>query len=211
MMFAIVPVISNVVRRWSQLLWAFTKSSVVNRVKGGKADKAEYFIQWQNYCLSENTWEPAEHLPEDLIAAFENRSVDPLCLMNGRETSSSNREGFKIIPGLQRNYQDAAWCIIASDISWLAVRPAQELIPRQRRGADDSRAWFFPKEVFNSDRWRMSHQHSSPLEALSWQVTYLLRWARLQNCCPPSGESSDQVVQELFRRTHAVSQMLHTE
>ena len=47
---------------------------VAKRVKG----KAEYFIQWQNYSPSENTWEPAEHLPEDLIAAFENRSVDHL-------------------------------------------------------------------------------------------------------------------------------------
>ena len=48
---------------------------VAKRVKGSKA---EYFIQWQNYCPSENTWEPAEHLPQDLIAAFENRYVDPL-------------------------------------------------------------------------------------------------------------------------------------
>ena len=55
---------------------------VAKRVKGGKA---EYFIQWQNYCPSENTWEPAEHLPEDLIAAFENRSVDPLRVDECRE------------------------------------------------------------------------------------------------------------------------------
>ena len=48
---------------------------VAKRVKGGKS---EYFIQLQNYCSSENTWEPAEHLPQDLIAAFENRYVDPL-------------------------------------------------------------------------------------------------------------------------------------
>ena len=32
--------------------------------------KAEYFIPWKNYCPSENTWEPAEHLPEELITAF---------------------------------------------------------------------------------------------------------------------------------------------
>ena len=30
------------------------------------------------YSPSENTWEPAEHFFEDLIAVFENRSVDPL-------------------------------------------------------------------------------------------------------------------------------------
>jgi len=49
---------------------------VAKRVRGGKA---EYFLQWQNYSPSENTWEPAEHLSEDLIALFKNRSVDPLC------------------------------------------------------------------------------------------------------------------------------------
>ena len=38
--------------------------------------KAEYFIQWKNYCPSENTWEPAEHLSEELITAFECRVVD---------------------------------------------------------------------------------------------------------------------------------------
>ena len=48
---------------------------VAKRVRGGQA---EYFIQWQNYSPSENMWEPAEHLSEDLIALFENRSVDPL-------------------------------------------------------------------------------------------------------------------------------------
>ena len=47
---------------------------VAKRVQGGRA---AYFIQWQSYSQSENTWEPAEHLPEELITAFENRTVDP--------------------------------------------------------------------------------------------------------------------------------------
>ena len=58
---------------------------VAKRVKGGKA---EYFIQWQNYSPSENTWEPAERLAEDLIVAFENRSVDPLRADECRERLS---------------------------------------------------------------------------------------------------------------------------
>jgi len=61
------------------------KRIVAKRVQGGKA---EYFIQWQNYSRSENTWEPAEHLLEDLIAAFENRSVDPLRADECRERLS---------------------------------------------------------------------------------------------------------------------------
>jgi len=31
---------------------------VSQRNQGGKA---EYFIQWKNYPLTENTWEPSEH------------------------------------------------------------------------------------------------------------------------------------------------------
>ena len=58
---------------------------VAKRVKGGKP---EYFIQWRNYSTSENTWEPAEQLPEDLITAFEDRSVDPLRADECRERLS---------------------------------------------------------------------------------------------------------------------------
>jgi len=46
--------------------------------KRNQAGKTEYFVQWKHYSPTENTWEPAEHLPEELIAVFENRSVDPL-------------------------------------------------------------------------------------------------------------------------------------
>ena len=48
---------------------------VAKRVKGGKG---EYYIKWKNYSPCENTWEPAEHLSEDLIAVFHNRSADPI-------------------------------------------------------------------------------------------------------------------------------------
>ena len=34
---------------------------VGKRVQGGRT---EYFIQWQSYSPSENTWEPAKHLPK---------------------------------------------------------------------------------------------------------------------------------------------------
>ena len=51
------------------------KRIVAKRVQGRKE---EYFIQWKNYSPTENTLEPAEHLPEDLITTFESRYVDPL-------------------------------------------------------------------------------------------------------------------------------------
>ena len=48
---------------------------VAKRKRGGKE---EYFIQWKDYSAAENTWEPPEHFAEDLVAAFEKRSVDPV-------------------------------------------------------------------------------------------------------------------------------------
>ena len=42
------------------------------RFRGGKP---EYFCQWKDNSSSENTWEPQEHLAEDLIISFESRLV----------------------------------------------------------------------------------------------------------------------------------------
>ena len=43
-----------------------------------RSRKVEYFIKWQGYCSSVNTWEPREHLPGEIIIAFEDRCVIPL-------------------------------------------------------------------------------------------------------------------------------------
>ena len=53
--------------------------------KRNQGSNVEYFIQWKNYSSTENTWEPPEYLPEDLIAAFERRSVDPVRMDECRE------------------------------------------------------------------------------------------------------------------------------
>ena len=49
---------------------------IVSKLNQGGS--VEYFVQWKNYSSTENTWEPSKHLPEDLIAAFERRPVDPV-------------------------------------------------------------------------------------------------------------------------------------
>ena len=46
-----------------------------------------------------------------------------------RETSSFIWEGFKIAPGMQRNYHDTARCS-ASALSWFAIRPPWVSVPR---------------------------------------------------------------------------------
>ena len=53
--------------------------------KRNQWDSIEYFVQWKNYSSTENTSEPSEHLPEDLIATFERRPVDPVCIDECRE------------------------------------------------------------------------------------------------------------------------------
>ena len=55
---------------------------VAKRLRG---NHAEYFIKWNNYCRTENTWAPSEHLPAELIADFENKSVEPHRLEEYRE------------------------------------------------------------------------------------------------------------------------------
>ena len=112
-----------------------------------------------------------------------------------RETSSFIWEEFKIAPGIRRNYHDTARCS-ASTLSWFAIRPPWVSVP-----------WSLSEEVFNSNRRRMSGWRSSQLGAVSWQVAFLCRWTKLQNSSPPGTESSDQVYEELFCRTHPVSQM----
>ena len=54
------------------VLGAFEVERVVaKRIQGRET---AYFVQWKHYSPEQNTWEPADHLPEELISAFENRS-----------------------------------------------------------------------------------------------------------------------------------------
>ena len=40
--------------------------------------KPQYIVKWFNFCASENIWKPKDHLPLDLVEAFEN--PDPILL-----------------------------------------------------------------------------------------------------------------------------------
>ena len=37
-----------------------------------------HMVKWYGYCASENTWEPKDHLPADLVEAFESPDPDPV-------------------------------------------------------------------------------------------------------------------------------------
>ena len=173
---------------------------VAKRVKGGKS---EYFIQLQNYCSSENTWEPAEHLPQDLIAAFENRYVDPL-------RADECRERLALL--FEKDLKSPTACNETITMQHNVLRAMFPGLPSDIRGSPypANREELITAGLGSSLRkcLTVSRRHSNQLEAVSWQVTYLLRWARPQNSFSPSGESSDQVHEKLFRWTHPVSEML---
>ena len=108
---------------------------MAKRVQWGRP---EYFIQWQSYPLSENTLEPGEHLPEELITVFEKRCVDPFHTDECQERLE--REGFKIASGMQQNYHDVARCSLSA-LPWFTIRPLWVFIPHQWRGTDSSGPW----------------------------------------------------------------------
>ena len=71
---------------------------VAKRIQGSKS---EFFVQWKDYSSAENTWEPSEHIPEELIAAFESRCVEQqmlhdveTCVTGKRQRHSSQRQLF---------------------------------------------------------------------------------------------------------------------
>ena len=115
-----------------------------------------------------------------------------------RETCSSLWEG------LQREVHNASRCS-AIYVSWYAVRLPWDSIPRQWRGADQSRSWFLSEKVFDSNRSWLQRQHPCQPGVGFRQVARLPQWVRLQNSFSPSGETPSQVYKELFQRNRAVS------
>ena len=75
---------------------------VPKRIQGGKC---EFFVQWKDYSAAENTWEPSEHIPEELIAAFESRCVDSVRIDECKERLALVFErGLKYLPPFHSYY-----------------------------------------------------------------------------------------------------------
>ena len=79
------PAISRkrICERKPEVLGTFEAERIVAKkfVKG----EPQYMVKWFNFCASENTWEPKDHLPLDLVEAFENPDPDPVRLEEARE------------------------------------------------------------------------------------------------------------------------------
>ena len=51
----------------------------------GTFEAERIMVKWHGYCASQNSWEPKDHLPADLVEAFENRDPDPVRVEEARE------------------------------------------------------------------------------------------------------------------------------
>lgn len=96
---------------------------VAKRLRG---NKAEYFVKWKDYSRTENTWEPSEHLPAELIAAFECRSVEPRRLEECRERLELLFEA-----GLKRPFEYCETLTMSHDV----VRSLFPKMPSDLRGS----------------------------------------------------------------------------
>ena len=42
----------------------------VEKIVDGPNDKSQFFIKWEGYPDDQNTWEPLENLPEDMVGEY---------------------------------------------------------------------------------------------------------------------------------------------
>ena len=162
------------------------KRVVAKRVQGGKA---EYFIKWKDYDAAENSWEPEEHLADELVTSFESRSVDPdhaeeckerlgllferalKCPMACNETLTMRHNVVRsLFPGMPSDLRGSPY--LASENDLIAAGLASSL---KKHLTVTGAGW--------------SHYASSH-KAVPWQVTGLPRRTWQQKTPAPSGEGA---------------------
>jgi hypothetical protein len=93
----------------------------------GPNEKGEYFIKWEGYPDDQNTWEPPEHLPEDMVEEYLNPMKE--LKVKRREDKKAEKQGKKSkrqrIPGV-----DIAKVVDASSVQ--AKEPSQ--LPKIAKG-----------------------------------------------------------------------------
>ena len=51
------------------------KRWLIEKLIAVRKDGAEYLVKWQGFPLSKASWEPADGLPKESIAAFQNQNM----------------------------------------------------------------------------------------------------------------------------------------
>jgi hypothetical protein len=44
----------------------------IERIVDGPNEKGQYFIKWEGFPDDQNTWEPLDHLPKDMVEEYLN-------------------------------------------------------------------------------------------------------------------------------------------
>ena len=71
----------------------------VEKIVEGPNAKGEYFIKWEGYPDDQNTWEPVEHLPEDMVEEYLN-PMEELRVKTREDRRPKSKRKRK--PGLRR-------------------------------------------------------------------------------------------------------------
>jgi hypothetical protein len=63
----------------------------IEKIVDGPNEKGQYFIKWEGYPDEQNTWEPPEHLPEDIFAEYLNPMKE--LRVTRREDTKAEKQG----------------------------------------------------------------------------------------------------------------------
>ncbi len=79
----------------------------VEKIVDGPNDRSEFFIKWEGYPDSENTWEPLENLPEEMVEEYlneierEEAAEEAAKAANAAKAAKQGRKKRQRIPGVE--------------------------------------------------------------------------------------------------------------
>jgi hypothetical protein len=79
----------------------------VEKIVDGPNERDKFFIKWEGYPDSENTWEPSENLPEEMVEEFlneierEDEAEEGAKAANAPKAAKQDRQKRQRIPGVE--------------------------------------------------------------------------------------------------------------
>jgi chromobox protein 1 len=94
----------------------------IEKIVDGPNEKGQYFIKWEGYPDEQNTWEPPEHLPEDILAEYLNPMKE--LRVKRREDTKAEKQG------KSKRQASSAWSFVTCGSSrktmWSCVESGRE-------------------------------------------------------------------------------------
>ena len=72
----------------------------VEEIVDGPNERDEFFIKWEGYPDSENTWEPHENLPDDMVEEYL-QAIEREEENDARKAAKQGRQKRQRIPGVE--------------------------------------------------------------------------------------------------------------